>query len=131
MGAVKSLVLAAEEGDATAAATLRRLSATETLAVFAATFGGTLDAGWDQVGEEECRECHGEGVYEAVDHNLTRPWHLEPTYSEFPCDSCGGTGRAPVVVFTVRPAAPLVDAPKPTLVDLDDAHLPLVDDLPF
>src|SRR5690606_37918830 len=63
MGAVKSLVLAAEEGDATAAATLRRLSATETLAAFAATFGGTLDAGHYQVGEEECRDCQGDGYY--------------------------------------------------------------------
>src|SRR5690606_38900074 len=100
------------------------------LAALTRTLGPAVDAGWDQVGEETCPACEGEGAYEALDHERTRPWHWEPTYSEFRCDSCAGTGRAPVVAFTVRPAAPLVDAPKPTLVDFDEAHLPLVD-LPF
>lgn len=125
MGAVKSLVLAAEEGDATAAATLRRLSATEALAVFAGTLGPAVDAGWDQVGETDCPACHGEGGYEVI----VGGWD-EPIYEGRECPSCCGTGKAPVVAFTVRLWEPLADAPRREPVDLDDAHLPLVD-LPF
>lgn len=41
---------------------------------------------------EPCRECGGEGEVEAMDHELTQPWHLSPTYSTFPCESCRGDG---------------------------------------
>ena len=92
------------------------------------TLGPAVEAGWDQVGEETCRTCNGEGAYEALDHERTQPWHWEPTYSEFACEDCGGSGRAPRVVFTIRPAAPLRDAPRPQPIpmggDTDDHELP-------
>lgn len=77
------------------------------------SLGPAVEAGWDQVGDTDCPACHGEGSHLALDHERTHPWHWEPSYSEFRCDSCGGSGRAPRVVFTIRPVAPLVDAPKP------------------
>ena len=82
------------------------------LAALTRTLGPAVEAGWDQVAEEPCPACNGEGSHLALDHERTRPWHWEPTHSEFPCEDCCGTGRAPRVVFTIRPAEPLVDAPK-------------------
>ena len=98
------------------------------LDVLTRTLGSAVDAGWDQVAETDCPACDGEGSHLALDHERTRPWHWEPSYSERVCDSCGGTGRAPRVVFTVRPIAPLTDAPKPQPIplggDTDDDELP-------
>ena len=93
------------------------------LAALTRTLGPAVDAGWDQVGETDCPTCEGEGSHLALDHERTRPWHWEPTHSEFPCEDCGGTGRAPRVVFTIRPAAPLVDAPIPLGGDDHDHEL--------
>ena len=98
------------------------------LAGLTRALGPAVEAGWDQVGEETCPACEGEGSRLALDHERTRPWHWEPTISEFRCDSCGGTGRAPVAAFTVRPWQPLADAPKPQPIllrgDTDDHELP-------
>src|SRR5690606_13857461 len=83
------------------------MSGMQALARLAANLGSFVDAGVEQVGEEMCPACEGEGAVEALDHERTMPWHWEPTYSEFRCEDCGGTGLAPRVVFTIRPAAPL------------------------
>lgn len=91
------------------------------------SLGPAVEAGWDQVGATDCPTCNGEGSHLALDHERTRPWHWEPTHSEFPCEDCCGTGRAPVVAFTIRPAAPLCDAPRPPIPlrgDTDDDELP-------
>jgi len=98
------------------------------LAGLTRALGPAVEAGWDQVGEETCPACDGEGSRLTLDHERTRPWHWEPTYRESRCEDCCGTGRAPVVAFTVRPAAPLADAPKPQPIllrgDTDDDELP-------
>lgn len=125
MGAVKALVLAAEEGDAHAAHALRRLSATETLARFAESFG--LDAGHYQVGEEDCSTCQGEGYVESLVYGRgAGPEGLEPIYEVDECPSCCGTGKAPVVAFAVRPWEPLADAPRrePADFNLAESGLP-------
>src|SRR5690606_31771840 len=100
------------------------------LAALTRTLGPAVEAGWHPVGEETCPACEGEGAYEALDHERTQPWPSAPTYSEFPCEACGGSGRARRVVITIRPAATLVDAPKPQAIPTgtgeghDDHSLP-------
>ena len=81
------------------------------------TLGPAVEAGWDQVGEETCRTCNGEGGYEVV----VGGWD-EPIYEGRECEDCAGTGRAPVGVFFIRPAEPLVDAPKPQPIPLGGDH---------
>ena len=104
------------------------MSGMQALARLAANLGSFVDAGVGQVGEEMCPACEGEGAVEALDHERTMPWHWEPTYSEFRCEDCGGTGLAPRVVCTIRPAAPLCDAPRPQPIplggDTDDDEPP-------
>ena len=80
------------------------------------TLGPAVDAGWDQVGDTDCPACHGEGYGESLVYGRgAGPEGLEPIYEQYECDQCTGSGRAPVVVFTIRPAEPLVDAPKPPI----------------
>ena len=98
------------------------------LAALTRTLGPAVEAGWDQVAETDCPTCNGEGYGESLVYGRgAGPEGLEPIYEQYECESCLGSGRAPVVAFTIRPAAPLCDAPRPPIPlrgDTDDDELP-------